>query len=498
MRQTLFTAALVLTVLALPRLAGALPAKGCCVAPGYSSCLDDKYRIDCDQIYAGNSGTNFYEGYQCTGVVFCMAPGKCQKKDGTDCKNTTRLDCGKLVGYDFSPNQTCGTALPPSAGTTCCAEPPSANNPHCDPSLDRTQCQQRGWIFSNTPCANISYCYQARAGEGEVTEPPPQLLAPLKFTPNVPIPGSEFSGGTVDVNSSLFARYVGAFYIYFIGVVGILAVVMMMWGGYHYVTALGNPAKMQQGKETINNALIGLVLALTSVILLRTVNPALVDVAGLFPDYISQRLQSFGKTSVPIKSFDCQRQMYQEMPVIIQKIKAGDYDLKIQTEANKSEYGGALDAYRLLAILSVESSGVPDKQSNIPQKDGSTKHACGLMQVVPDQVTGTPYNCEQLKNPDTGIQVGVSMYAAFQRNACYKSQNKHCADKPVCDPDDVQYTVASYNAGYVGNYCSPECRHKTVWQCEKSNSRYQETRCYVQAVDDAYDWLKSNFTIGTR
>ncbi len=497
MRKTFFTAALVLTVLVLPRLAGALPQTGCCVTPGGSSCLDGKYRIDCDQYYGGNSGTNFYEGYQCTGVPYCTAPGKCQKPDGTDCKNSTRLDCGQLTGYDFFANQTCGTAPPPSAGTTCCAEPPSARNPQCDPTLDRTQCQQRGWIFKDEPCVNISYCYQARAGEGEA-QPPPQLLPPLKFTPNVPIPGSEFSGGAVNVDSSLFARYVGAFYVYFIGVVGILAVVMMMWGGYHYVTALGNPAKMQQGKETINNALIGLVLALTSFILLRTVNPALADFVGVFPNYITQRLQSFGKTSMPMKRFDCQRKMYQEMPTIIQRVRAGDYDLKIQAEANKPEYAGQLDALRLLAILAVESSADPTKQSNIPQKDGSTKHACGLMQVVPDQVKGTPYNCDQLKNPDTGIQVGVSMYAEFQRTTCYKSQNKYCADKPVCDPDDVQYTVASYNSGYVGNFCSPECRHKTVWQCEKSNPRYQETRCYVQAVDDAYDWLKSNFTIGTR
>ncbi len=94
---------------------------------------------------------------------------------------------------------------------------------------------------------------------------------PLYVRLNVPLPN--FSGGTVD--SSLFGRYVSAFYVYFAGVAGILAVVMIMYGGFHYITSLGNPQRMNQGKEIISNALIGVILVLTSYLLLSIINPRL-------------------------------------------------------------------------------------------------------------------------------------------------------------------------------------------------------------------------------
>ncbi|MBI5405273.1 MAG: hypothetical protein HY976_03535 [Candidatus Kerfeldbacteria bacterium] len=95
----------------------------------------------------------------------------------------------------------------------------------------------------------------------------------LKFTPNVPIPG--LFSKTVDVDNSLFSRYIGAFYIFFAGVAGIVAVVVMMWGGFHYITSAGNAQKMSQGREIINNAIIGLILLFTSYLLLNLINPNL-------------------------------------------------------------------------------------------------------------------------------------------------------------------------------------------------------------------------------
>ena len=95
----------------------------------------------------------------------------------------------------------------------------------------------------------------------------------LCFTPNVEIPG--LFTGTKTVDETLFGSYVSSFYIFFAGVAGILAVVMIMWGGFHYITSLGNPQRMKEGRDIINNAIIGLVLVLTSYLLLRTINPRL-------------------------------------------------------------------------------------------------------------------------------------------------------------------------------------------------------------------------------
>jgi hypothetical protein len=57
-----------------------------------------------------------------------------------------------------------------------------------------------------------------------------------------------------------------------IGIAGVLAVIMIMVGGIEYITAdtLGGKAG---GKEKINNAIIGLLLAIGAYIILYTVNP---------------------------------------------------------------------------------------------------------------------------------------------------------------------------------------------------------------------------------
>ncbi|HYC34377.1 MAG TPA: D-Ala-D-Ala carboxypeptidase family metallohydrolase [Candidatus Paceibacterota bacterium] len=56
-----------------------------------------------------------------------------------------------------------------------------------------------------------------------------------------------------------------------------LAVIMVMWGGIEYITsdALGGK---EEGKEKIQNAFMGLLLALGSYLILRTIDPNLVNV----------------------------------------------------------------------------------------------------------------------------------------------------------------------------------------------------------------------------
>lgn len=45
-----------------------------------------------------------------------------------------------------------------------------------------------------------------------------------------------------------------------LGVVGYLAICFVIWGGYQYMLARGDPGKVERGKKTITNALIGLVI----------------------------------------------------------------------------------------------------------------------------------------------------------------------------------------------------------------------------------------------
>lgn len=92
------------------------------------------------------------------------------------------------------------------------------------------------------------------------------------FTPEINIPG-QFSGPqTVDEN--LFGRYIRAIYVYFIWTVGVVATGMVIYAGVKWVAAAGNQAKIRDARDMITNAIIGVIIGLTSVVLLNLLSPS--------------------------------------------------------------------------------------------------------------------------------------------------------------------------------------------------------------------------------
>jgi len=75
-------------------------------------------------------------------------------------------------------------------------------------------------------------------------------------------------------------EYIGLWYSFITGVVGILATIMIMWGGFKWLTSRGNSSIIGEAKEIIFSAIIGLFLALMSFSILNLINPALVNVGG--------------------------------------------------------------------------------------------------------------------------------------------------------------------------------------------------------------------------
>ncbi|MDO8743297.1 MAG: hypothetical protein Q7J30_01950 [Candidatus Azambacteria bacterium] len=71
--------------------------------------------------------------------------------------------------------------------------------------------------------------------------------------------------------------YINYLFIFGLGLITVLALGMMMYGGIQYILAAGNVAKVEDAKETITQALLGLGLLLVSYLLLRTINPDLVN-----------------------------------------------------------------------------------------------------------------------------------------------------------------------------------------------------------------------------
>ena len=80
-------------------------------------------------------------------------------------------------------------------------------------------------------------------------------------------------GGT---KTDSLKNYIGGMFDLLIAIAVVLAVVMIIIGGFEYMTT-DSWQKHSQGIERIKDALIGLGLALVAYIILWTINPCLVD-----------------------------------------------------------------------------------------------------------------------------------------------------------------------------------------------------------------------------
>lgn len=93
--------------------------------------------------------------------------------------------------------------------------------------------------------------------------------ASFNYTPMEQIPGFSTTGG--------FCSYISAVYKFGIWAVGIAAMLMIMIGGYMYMMSAGNTASTGKAKSVITDAIIGLILALTSYLILYEINPNLLS-----------------------------------------------------------------------------------------------------------------------------------------------------------------------------------------------------------------------------
>lgn len=76
---------------------------------------------------------------------------------------------------------------------------------------------------------------------------------------------------------SSLPKCVNQIYVWSLGLAALLAVLMVVLGGYLYMTAAGNAEQATKGKEYIWSSLIGLILLFLAYLLLNTINPDLVN-----------------------------------------------------------------------------------------------------------------------------------------------------------------------------------------------------------------------------
>ena len=115
--------------------------------------------------------------------------------------------------------------------------------------------------------------------------------AAFAYTLEVPI------GTTTEITD--LPQYITIVYRFAIGVIALLAVLMIVFGGFNWITAAGNEQRIGDAKGTIIAAIIGLIIALTSYTLLNTLNPNLIALQLTVPTISTPVVTSGGSGSSP-------------------------------------------------------------------------------------------------------------------------------------------------------------------------------------------------------
>lgn len=92
------------------------------------------------------------------------------------------------------------------------------------------------------------------------------------YTVLAPLPGI----GDTDSRTTTLKDYVPALFKLAIGLSAVAAVVMIVIGGFQYMTSDALKGK-ESGRERVKNAVIGLVLVITAYLILWTINPKLLE-----------------------------------------------------------------------------------------------------------------------------------------------------------------------------------------------------------------------------
>ncbi len=110
------------------------------------------------------------------------------------------------------------------------------------------------------------------------------LLPLLAFAAKIDYPITGNETGLVAIIKNI--------YTFVLGIVGIAAFTMIVWGGMLYFFSAGNASKASEGKGKITNAILGLLIIAGSYLILYTINPDFVKLTEpTLPDVITEKFE---------------------------------------------------------------------------------------------------------------------------------------------------------------------------------------------------------------
>jgi soluble lytic murein transglycosylase-like protein len=191
-----------------------------------------------------------------------------------------------------------------------------------------------------------------------------------------------FQSGTVMTD---FPAFILAIYKFGIWTVGIAGLFMITIGGFMYMASAGNNATAESAKKIIQDALLGVAVALCAYLILYVINPDLTKINITFPEAIELK-EGTNKYYETVGMG--------EMPkTIATSCTASDMLAKIKSASGSA----SVDPCVTFALLSTESGCNPNAQS---------AYACGIAQI---KATPGSAECASLKSDiDGSIKRGIS------------------------------------------------------------------------------------------
>lgn len=185
----------------------------------------------------------------------CKAPNS----NGNVCLTDTSADsCGSILSANSGNKELTGLTCEINA---------------LDQGCQNVSSGDAGAVCNRGPMLAIAYSSTSNANAS------PQLLPMVPPTLNIPIPGLTFSKVSVDgdqVDFPWLAQYLASFYRYIMGASVVAAAVMVVFGGFKYILSSTAPS-VSGAKETISDAIAGLLLVLAAYLIISTVSPTAIS-----------------------------------------------------------------------------------------------------------------------------------------------------------------------------------------------------------------------------
>ena len=260
--------------------------------------------------------------------------------------------------------------------------------------------------------------------------------------------------GTTDI-----ASLVQQIYLIALGLVGVLALGMIIFGGLRYATSVGNPSAQTDARDIITQAIWGVVLLLCAYLILNTINPKLKELKS--PEF--EALTAATSTELTIGAYESGMYDAETETGILR----GRY-YKIKEPLSNSfkalkQHSGALskDDYYLLIDKSKHELFLMDKKTNkVAIINGKYIAVSGLNFGGKDGCANGKTGCNNQGNGSEGDKITpVGTYAI---STIKKGAEPDFYDRPNSLNKAVRSSDGKYNLGAAAIYLDSSIGYRGI------------------------------------